>query len=101
MRSALLPFICVPTSVLGNLINVTVDDTKPDPLTGASSVYVPEGSWSQGNGCTVCAAKPDASQALDAIWHDITYTVPASSQTQTATLQFNGTFAISFLVDIS
>ncbi|KAJ3557687.1 hypothetical protein NM688_g1338 [Phlebia brevispora] len=73
------------------LINVTVDDNGPDPLTGLSITYAPNGEWSFGPNCTTCDAKPDPTKVLDGTWHDVSFfpTVDANVL-QTATLVFNG-----------
>ena len=73
------------------LVNITVDDTNADPLTGARFSYSPDGRWNAGNDCGVCLAKLDQSQTFDATWHDATSnpTLPAN-QVQTASFQFTG-----------
>ncbi|KAF7797151.1 hypothetical protein EIP86_008343 [Pleurotus ostreatoroseus] len=76
----------------GVLVNITVDDTNPDPITNNVFTYSPAGAWNQGNNCSVCFRKLDPSQTYDGTWHDTTY---AASQTgldevQVALLQFTG-----------
>lgn len=77
---------------VARLVNITVDDTNPDPLTGNTFVYSPQNLWNIGNGCASCTAKPNPAQAFDATWHDATFdlSVPATAEVQTATFQFNG-----------
>ncbi|THG99433.1 hypothetical protein EW026_g2910 [Hermanssonia centrifuga] len=76
-------------------VNVTVDDTNPDPFTGAVFDYSPSG-WSFGPSCDVCKAKPDQTKTYDGTWHDATYdptfdpSEPGKSVVQTASLQYNG-----------
>lgn len=81
-------------SVLGGLMNITVDDASPSPLSGAAFSYAPGYTWNQGNGCASCAAKPNASLAYNHTWHDATFVPsmsdPQAGEAQTATLQFNG-----------
>ncbi|THG99434.1 hypothetical protein EW026_g2911 [Hermanssonia centrifuga] len=66
----------LPSSVSAGLVNITVDDTNPDPLTGAVFDYSP--------------------LAYDGTWHDATYdptfdpSNPGKSVAQTASLQYNG-----------
>ena len=74
------------------LVNITVDDTNPDPLTGATFTYSPPGSWAMGGSCAPCLAKLDPSKVYDATWRDATYdpTSPAKGEIQTAVFQFNG-----------
>ncbi|KAJ3556410.1 hypothetical protein NM688_g2044 [Phlebia brevispora] len=73
-------------------VNVTVDDTIPDPVTGATFTYAPTGRWNVGNNCTGCLAQPDPSLVYDGTWHDATYsrTEIGKDETQTAQISFNG-----------
>ena len=86
--SIFLPFVC------GVLVNITVDDTNPDPVTGSTFTYSPAGAWHQGNNCSVCFRKQDPSQTLDGTWHDTTYTADQTGldEVQVALFQFTGTF---------
>lgn len=78
------------------LINITVDDTNPDPLTGNIFTYSPDGSWNQGNNCTPCFRKLDATLTFDGTWHDTTYDSSQAglSEVQTALFKFTGTFSV-------
>ena len=65
-------FLLIP-SVLSVLINVTIDDTFADPLTGYHFDYSPATSWSIGANCDGCSALPDSSQVYDKTWHTGTF----------------------------
>ncbi|KLO13078.1 hypothetical protein SCHPADRAFT_381645 [Schizopora paradoxa] len=58
------------------LVNVSIDDSSSDPLTGARISYGSVGNatsdlgWNVGQECTICLAQPDPSQAFDRTWHD-------------------------------
>ncbi|KAF8995036.1 hypothetical protein BDQ17DRAFT_1430648 [Cyathus striatus] len=70
------------------LVNVTVDDTIPDPLTGLWITYT-TGGWNRGP-CSNCDAKPDKKSMNNMTWHDSTY-YPANSD-QPATEPLNAMF---------
>ena len=76
------------------LVNVTVDDFNPDPVTGNTFLYFPEGYWNIGNNCSVCEAKPDTSRIYQSTWHDVTYIEKGprveERVVQTALFQFDG-----------
>ncbi len=55
------------------LVNVTVDDAHPDPLTGISIAYAPPNAWTLDSNCSTCVATPDKSKAYMGTWHDTTY----------------------------
>ena len=57
------------------LVNVTIDDTFGDELTGARITYTPQGAWNFGQNCTECTAMPDPSLARNGTWHDGTFDV--------------------------
>lgn len=80
-------------SVAAMLVNVTVDDSAPDPHSGESIVYSPYNDWSIGQNCSTCLARPDASMIYDNSWHDHTYgsPLPSSNQFGSATFYFVGT----------
>ncbi|KAF8987747.1 hypothetical protein BDQ17DRAFT_1334877 [Cyathus striatus] len=87
-----LPFI---TSAGAVLVNVTVDDSLPDPLTGRLITYLPTTSWKSGVLCTDCSATVDGGNMFDRTWHDGTY-FPANSNLPptgplNATFSFSGT----------
>lgn len=73
-------------------MNITVDDTDPDPLTGNIFTYSPPGHWNNGNGCIMCTAKPSPASALDGTWHDATYkpSSPVENEVTLANFDFNG-----------
>ena len=88
-------FTLVLTLVTGASVNVTVDDTNPDPDTGITFVYAPDNGWAQGNGCGGCSSKLDASETFESTWHDSTWTSTTTDPSQepvfpTATFQFEG-----------
>lgn len=93
-------FILGPAAA--RLVNITVDDQNPDPLTGNTFTYSPSDHWEIGNGCQSCAARLDPSQTLDATWHDATYFASVSgSEVQTASLQFTGEHSFSLRIRIT
>ncbi|KLO13081.1 hypothetical protein SCHPADRAFT_382079 [Schizopora paradoxa] len=64
------------------LINITIDDSSADPLTGVKIVYGVENQAGHGDwvsvvdqNCTGCLAQPDAAQAFDHSWHDSSYSI--------------------------
>ncbi|KAI0789544.1 hypothetical protein C8Q75DRAFT_718548 [Abortiporus biennis] len=79
------------------LVNITIDDSGTDPITGTSIVYSPPDSWSPGQTCTDCQAHPDPSLALDHTWHDVLY-IPANNVNLTASLQFEGSAIYVFCI---
>ena len=86
----LLIHLGLPTLTKSRLVNVTVDDTEADPLTGAAFTY--SGTWSQGEHCSQCTIKLDPSQVHNETWHDATFDPHqhGESTVQTARLTFNG-----------
>ncbi|TFK34068.1 hypothetical protein BDQ12DRAFT_700569 [Crucibulum laeve] len=72
------------------LVNVTVDDSGINPLTGQPIIYNPPGAWNLGANCTMCTAKIDARDVHNGTWHDVS-TFNSMLQLQTASLVFNGT----------
>ena len=89
---SLICFILFANIVLAALQNVTVDDAV---LTGpVVPVYLPSpSSWSQGNQCSNCAAKPDPSLAYNGTWHDTTF-YPNSNVSQAFQITFVGRFFV-------
>ncbi|KZV85335.1 hypothetical protein EXIGLDRAFT_775689 [Exidia glandulosa HHB12029] len=90
----LISFILLPTTGHAISSNVTIDDASGDPVTGVVPSYVASGtaSWTARSGSTVCEgclSQPDASQASDATWHDITS--GAGQDLSNATFPFTGT----------
>ena len=67
------------------LVNVTIDDSGKDPVTGTLIQYLPNSTFWHGSAetCKTCAAHPDPAQAFDGTWHDSAFH-PASSNTVTA-----------------
>ncbi|KLO13089.1 hypothetical protein SCHPADRAFT_382577 [Schizopora paradoxa] len=56
--------------------NFSVDDSSPDPRSGAQIQYgvadqIDSGTgWTLGEKCSACSAQPDPAQAFDGTWHD-------------------------------
>ncbi|CAL1696644.1 unnamed protein product [Somion occarium] len=71
------------------LVNVTVDDSGPDPITGTQIVYAPPNTWSIGSNCSGCVAHPDPNAVFDRTWHEGTFS-PGASNILTATFTFQG-----------
>lgn len=47
------------------LVNATIDDQYPDPVTGAQVAYTPDGGWEYGQitSCKDCPSRPHPLQA--------------------------------------
>ncbi|KAH8086598.1 hypothetical protein BXZ70DRAFT_899946 [Cristinia sonorae] len=84
--------------IAATLVNITVDDSGPDPITGARIAYSPSDAWSFGQDCTACTARPDPAQAFMRTWHDGTFNaVPGTTNDPNVVL--NATFSFeSFFV---
>lgn len=54
------------------LVNVTIDDTLPDPMTGRTISYQPAEAWNSGADCKRCTARPDPSMVYSRTSHDST-----------------------------
>ncbi|KAI0346981.1 hypothetical protein BDW22DRAFT_1425072 [Trametopsis cervina] len=79
-----------------SVVNRTIDDQNGDEVTGALVTYTPSTKWHQGNGCTVCTAQADPSQALDGTWHDTTHFPDRETVPVTLSFQFTGTAVYLF-----
>jgi hypothetical protein len=54
-------------------VNVTIDDTKGDSLTGALVVYAPLNAWNDRANCNdSCPIQPDETMLNDQTWHGST-----------------------------
>ncbi|KAF8995037.1 hypothetical protein BDQ17DRAFT_1251092 [Cyathus striatus] len=88
----ILSFISITKAII---VNVTVDDILPDPLTGVRITYLPETGWKEGQTCTTCKAAPDGRQMYANTWHDSTSspgnTTEPPSGPRNATFTFSGT----------
>ncbi|KAF8898337.1 hypothetical protein BD779DRAFT_1467 [Infundibulicybe gibba] len=89
------------TPSLAILVNVTIDDTVPDPLTGNKINYEPSTAWNSGENCQACTAHPDQSMLSSGTWHDSTFNaLPGSNNFPNTTLHasaaFNGTAVYVF-----
>ncbi|KAI0779160.1 hypothetical protein BC629DRAFT_1289840 [Irpex lacteus] len=88
----LLTFVSVcslPTCVSAERKNFTVDDAAVED--GEPRItYSPLDVWKQGSDCGPCTAHPDASEALDGTWHDITFGAHGFTGSETASMDFNG-----------
>lgn len=86
---SILPQISANTS---SIKNITVDDSKSDPLTGNTIKYSPATGWHQGNNCPQCEAKADPGQVAFGTWQEATYNPNAtknqSNQNEVPTAQF-------------
>ncbi|KAJ7293780.1 hypothetical protein C8J57DRAFT_1042712 [Mycena rebaudengoi] len=76
------------------LQNITVDDTKPNSVTGAYISYAPADAWDT-NLCTNCFVNPEARRFVDETWHQSTFdareTINGHVNTPlTASVAFNG-----------
>lgn len=95
-RALLWILTSLPPFALAVLVNVTVDDDAPDPISGSKILYTQ--NWNYGPNCSFCATRPDIQQVLMRTWHDATYVYnisnpvpPLSTGTpQNATFEFTG-----------
>ncbi|KAJ7770924.1 hypothetical protein DFH07DRAFT_259786 [Mycena maculata] len=84
------------------LVNVTIDDTTGDSLTGAPVIYTPPDAWNSGPaGCHNCLVDPDVQELSGGTWHDSTFSVDGSSNVHpnvplTASVSFNGSAVYVF-----
>lgn len=91
LRPFLLPlFSLLPLlpHVLGDSVNITVDDQKGDSRTGAVPSYAPSNVWNSGPQCTTCLVQPNPSEAFDSTWHDST--IAPGDTPYTVTYSFTG-----------
>lgn len=72
------------------LINVTVDDSYPDPRTGAVWSYVPPEGWNVGQNCSACYAQLDKTRLMNETWHDSTTLANSGDVLTYAKLDFAG-----------
>ncbi|EPQ61026.1 hypothetical protein GLOTRDRAFT_90333 [Gloeophyllum trabeum ATCC 11539] len=94
LTSLIFFLLFYPRGSLAALVNVTVDDTNGDLVTGVPVVYSPPQAWNIGQNCTGCTAKPDPAQVYMGTWHDATF-VPTTSDSASEgiislTVPFNG-----------
>ncbi|KAI0942227.1 hypothetical protein AcW1_002910 [Taiwanofungus camphoratus] len=76
--------------------NVTIDDANGDEITGQPPIYI---AGTQGANCTVCALRPNSSEAFDHTWHDSTYAPTLRpGPIPTITLLFKGTAIYVFSI---
>lgn len=62
------------------LVNMTIDDTTGDSLTGALVTYTPPDAWNSTATCNNdCAVKPDVKKLEAGTWHDSTVSIHANS----------------------
>ncbi|OCH86687.1 hypothetical protein OBBRIDRAFT_211430 [Obba rivulosa] len=84
------------------LINITIDDTFGDAVTGQKFAYSPSDLWNTGQNCTVCEARLDPSKVHNGTWHDSTFfplgVVPNSNIPMNASVSFVGTALYVFCV---
>lgn len=78
------------------LVNVTIDDTFGDQLTGTTITYLPPDVWKLGQDCSDCFAKLDQTKVSNGTWHDGTFSAVAenngpANRLLTATVTFQGT----------
>ena len=73
--------------------NFTIDDYNGDQITGLKPSYSPILGWNQGNDCSECTAKLDATKTFMGTWHDVSYQ-PTDPEPRVITLSFNGMFLV-------
>ncbi|PFH54739.1 hypothetical protein AMATHDRAFT_281 [Amanita thiersii Skay4041] len=86
---------------LAILVNITIDDTIPDRLTGAVVSYNPTDAWNLGTECNACTARPDKARMFASTWHDSTFNLDGGSnhhpnRVLSAHTTFNGTAVYVF-----
>ncbi|OBZ79811.1 hypothetical protein A0H81_00318 [Grifola frondosa] len=85
--------------VLADLVNVTIDDTLGDALTGEQFTYFPSASWNIGQNCSGCTAHPNPSDIYLNSWHDGTANgVGDPGQILTASVSFTGSALYVFCI---
>lgn len=75
--------------IRGALVNITVDDTLPNPDTGERLNYT--SIWQAGRTCAGCASRPSPTLAYLGSWHEVINTSSFSPYVATASFSFNGT----------
>lgn len=99
-RSSLQPLLwttyliwttCSYWSASATVLNVTIDDTYGDTLTGGSMHYSPENAWKANLNCTGCKAQPDPLFALGGTWHESAIPQSGSAVVPTVVVEFEGT----------
>ncbi|EIW65018.1 uncharacterized protein TRAVEDRAFT_42416 [Trametes versicolor FP-101664 SS1] len=98
-RSSLQPLLwttyliwttCSYWSASATVLNVTIDDTYGDTLTGGSMHYSPENAWKANLNCTGCKAQPDPLSALGGTWHESAIPQSGSAVVPTVVVEFEG-----------
>ena len=87
LLSVLQCFLFSPFASAATSVNVTIDDTSGDSLTGIKPTY--SANWNVGQKCLTCAVTPEASEAFMGTWHDTTSNVP-QDKPHTVTMTFRG-----------
>ncbi|KAF9448664.1 hypothetical protein P691DRAFT_800447 [Macrolepiota fuliginosa MF-IS2] len=66
--------LALPSPSKARFVNVTVDDSGPDHLTGELITYTPGlgVGWKLGQDCSDCTAGPQKALAYHQTWHDST-----------------------------
>ncbi|KAJ7923044.1 hypothetical protein B0H13DRAFT_2185293 [Mycena leptocephala] len=81
-------------------VNVTIDDTKGDSLTGALVVYAPLNAWNDRANCNnSCPIQPDETMLNDQTWHGSTFSAnskPHANVPLIASVSFNGSAVYVF-----
>ena len=78
------------------LLNSTVDDAGPDPVTGEVIVYSSNAGWNPNSVCDGCWVRLDSTKVYNRTWHDATYDIafPRISMPQNATFKFTGLYLL-------
>ncbi|KAJ7102385.1 hypothetical protein B0H15DRAFT_814384 [Mycena belliarum] len=96
-----LPFFFFFFTAQAALVNVTIDDSAGDPLSGARVAYTPPDAWNSQNECQDCAVHPDVAQLEAGTWHESTFSVDSATTKYpdvplTASVSFNGSAVYVF-----
>jgi hypothetical protein len=82
-----LLYLLLVSTAQASFVNVSIDDTYGDAITGQKPVYQPSGPWDGAN-CTHCDIVPSVALAFDGTWTAATYN-PGKSNIN-ITLSFTG-----------
>lgn len=80
------------------LVNVTIDDTNGDSVTGLLPSYVAsEDDWNRQSGCSGCWSHLDTSSVFDGTWHSATFDA-GHATAKAVNISFTGNLsAVDFL----
>ena len=83
-----LLYLLLVSAAQASFVNVSIDDTYGDAMTGQKPVDQPSGPWDGAN-CTHCDIVPSVALAFDGTWTAATYN-PGPNSNINITLSFTG-----------